>query len=74
MEMFKYKDFIDTTSVKNGGAALLKGYTWSSSQGKLSSDGYFRPLAINFGACTTCYVTYEKNMSNAYYNRAVRAF
>ena len=74
MEMFKYKDFIDTTSVKNGGAALLKGYTWSSSQGESTSDGYFRPLAINFGACTTCYVTYEKNPRNAYYNRAVRAF
>ena len=68
-EMYINQKIINTASLANGGAALVSGYRWSSTQYESS----YQAWQITFGSCTTGCDSY-KNTNNLYNVRAVRAF
>ena len=69
-EMEQHYRFINTTSIANVGTAVANDFYWSSS--------YANPRGWAFGlaggGCKTCGGALEKNKSNVYKIRAVRAF
>ena len=68
-EIYINQKIINTASLANGGAALVSGYRWSSTQYESS----YQAWQITFGSCTTGCDSY-KNTNNEYNVRAVRAF
>ena len=69
-EMQQHYSFINTTSIANGGTAVGNTYYWSSSFARPKGWAFW----LGGGGCTTCRGATERNTSNVYNIRAVRAF